>query len=83
MVLTESDLDVIHDKVRDIATEVLQQLEQKCLHTLGGEKKDIRELQIQETKLQANVSKESGAGSDLAQQQTTCAELVLCLTMDV
>ena len=56
MVLTDGDLDEISDKVRDTTTEVLQQFEQQYMQTLGSVQKDLRELQIQTTRLQAGAS---------------------------
>lgn len=61
MVLTEGDLEEICEKIQDTATEVLQQFEQQYMQTLGGVQKDLRELQLQATRIHKDVGEMSNA----------------------
>jgi len=82
-VLTKSDLDEIGDKVRDVATKLLQKLEQQYIQTMGGVQEDLQQFQLQETKIQEDVRKVSSVARSSAQGQSIGTEIIPWPSMDL
>ena len=81
--LTKSDLDEIGDKVRDVATKLLQKLEQQYIQTMGGVQEDLQQFQLQETKIQEDVRKVSSVARSSAQGQSIGTEIIPWPSMDL
>lgn len=76
IMLIEGDLDEIGDKVRDIKTKLLQQFEQKDLESLVTFQKDLRELQIQTSRIQVGTGQVSTAQTSLGPRTGQATKMV-------